>query len=85
MGTVPHGSDDGGFSALIPELTDGLKFEAIQRRLTRLWDYPKFGAPFHKGGRYFFFKNDGLQNQAVLYAQAALTAESAPEPSARNA
>ena len=48
---------------------------AIGRRLTALWDYPKFGAPFHKGGRYFFFKNDGLQNQAVLYAQSALTAE----------
>ena len=49
--------------------------EAIRRRLTELWDYPKFGAPFHKGGRYFFFKNDGLQNQAVLYTQSSLTGE----------
>lgn len=49
--------------------------EAIERRLTRLWDYPKFGAPFHKGGRYFFLKNDGLQNQAVLYDQPSLAAE----------
>jgi prolyl oligopeptidase len=49
--------------------------DSIQRRLTRLWDYPKFGAPFHKGGRYFFFKNDGLQNQAVLYEQPSLTAQ----------
>jgi prolyl oligopeptidase len=49
--------------------------DGIEHRLTRLWDYPKFGAPFRKGGRYFFFKNDGLQNQAVLYAQASLTAE----------
>ena len=49
--------------------------EAIRRRLTALWDYPKFGAPFHKGGRYFFFKNDGLQNQSVLYAQGSLTGE----------
>jgi prolyl oligopeptidase len=48
----------------------------IRRRLTELWDYPKYGAPFKKGGRYFFFKNSGLQNQAVLYTQPALTAAS---------
>src|SRR3989475_6489570 len=41
----------------------------IHRRLTALWDYPKYGAPFKKGGRYFFFKNSGLQNQSVLYTQ----------------
>src|SRR5919197_3765564 len=51
---------------------------AIRKRLTELWDYPKYGTPFHKAGRYFFFKNDGLQNQAVLYKQASLTAD--PEP-----
>jgi prolyl oligopeptidase len=49
--------------------------EAIRRRLTALWDYPKYGAPFHKGERYFFFKNDGLQNQSVLYTQESLTGE----------
>src|SRR5437867_12749610 len=49
--------------------------ERIRRRLTELWDYPKYGAPFKKGGRYFFFKNSGLQNQSVLYAQRALTAQ----------
>jgi len=48
--------------------------ERIRRRLTELWDYPKYGAPFKKGGRYFFFKNSGLQNQSVLYTQSALTA-----------
>src|SRR5213595_1118661 len=47
--------------------------ERIRERLRRLWDYPKYGAPFHKAGRYFYFKNDGLQNQSVLYTQAALT------------
>jgi len=47
----------------------------IRQRLTQLWDYPKYGAPFHKAGRYFFFKNDGLQNQSVLYKQASLTAD----------
>ena len=47
----------------------------IRQRLTQLWNYPKYGAPFHKAGRYFFFKNDGLQNQSVLYKQASLTAD----------
>jgi prolyl oligopeptidase len=49
--------------------------ERIRRRLTELWDYPKYGAPFKKGGRYFFFKNSGLQNQAVLYTQSSLASE----------
>ncbi len=49
--------------------------ERIHRRLTELWDYPKYGAPFKKGGRYFFFKNSGLQNQSVLYTQRSLAAE----------
>jgi prolyl oligopeptidase len=51
--------------------------EAIRRRLTTLWNYPRFGSPFRKGGHYFFEKNDGLQNQAVLYRQVTLDA--APE------
>jgi len=48
---------------------------AIRERLTKLWNYPKYGAPFRKAHRYFFFKNDGLQNQSVLYKQASLTAD----------
>ena len=47
----------------------------IRERLTKLWNYPKYGTPFRKGHRYFFFKNDGLQNQSVLYRQASLTAD----------
>ncbi len=47
---------------------------ALRERLTKLWNYERFSAPFRKGGRYFFFKNDGLQNQAVLYQQATLAA-----------
>ncbi len=49
----------------------------IHQRLTKLWNYPKYGAPFRKAGRYFFLKNDGLQNQSVLYKQGSL--EATPE------
>ncbi|MGB3756189.1 MAG: prolyl oligopeptidase family serine peptidase [Rivularia sp. (in: cyanobacteria)] len=39
----------------------------IKKRLTKLWDYEKYGVPYQEGSRYFYFKNDGLQNQSVLY------------------
>jgi prolyl oligopeptidase len=51
--------------------------DALKARLTQLNDYAKYGAPFRKGERYFFSKNDGLQNQSVLYAQKGL--DGAPE------
>lgn len=47
-----------------------------QRRLTELWNYPRYSVPQRKGNRYFFYKNDGLQNQAVLYRQEQLGSES---------
>ncbi len=40
---------------------------AIVKRLTELWNYERYTPPVEKGGKYFFLKNDGLQNQAVLY------------------
>jgi len=43
--------------------------ERIQIRLTELWDYTRYSVPFREGGRIFYSKNDGLQNQAVLYVQ----------------
>lgn len=46
----------------------------IRERLTRLWNYERFGAFTRAGGRYFFFHNSGLQNQAVLYVADALDA-----------
>lgn len=39
----------------------------LQQRLAELWDYPKASAPVKRGGRYFQFRNSGLQNQDVLY------------------
>ena len=49
--------------------------EALQKRLTQLWDYEKYSVPFKEGNRYFYFKNDGLQNQSVLYTLNSLDAE----------
>ena len=46
--------------------------DALDQHLTKLWNVERFGVPFYEGGRYFFTKNDGLQNQSVLYATPTL-------------
>ena len=58
-----------GFLESIPERT------AIKERLTKLWNYEKYGIPFKEGNRYFYTRNSGLQNQAVLYTVTALDAQ----------
>ena len=49
--------------------------EAIRRRLTELWNFAQYTPYMKEGGRYFYLKNDGLQNQPVLYVADSLKAE----------
>ncbi len=49
--------------------------DALKTRFEKIWNFPRYGVPFKKGDRYFYFKNDGLQNQSVLYMQESLDAE----------
>ena len=57
-----------GYLAQIPER------RRLHARLQKLWNYERFGVPFREGGRYFYYRNDGLQNQSVLYTMASLSA-----------
>jgi len=50
------------------------RHDAIRRRLKQLWNYERYGVPFQEGGRYFFSRNNGLQNQSVLYTLPSLEA-----------
>jgi prolyl oligopeptidase len=56
-------------------LSDISAREPIKQRIQQLWNYEKYGIPFKQGNRYFYFKNDGLQNQSVLYTLNSLDAE----------
>lgn len=54
----------------------GIPFrEKLKNRLTELANYEKIGTPFKKHGKYYYFKNDGLQNQNVLYVKDTLNGE----------
>jgi prolyl oligopeptidase len=57
-----------GYLASIPER------DALKDRITKLWNYEKYGIPFKEGNRYFYSRNSGLQNQAVLYSVTTLDA-----------
>ena len=54
----------------------GIPFrDKVKQRLTELLNYEKIGAPSKKNGKYYFFKNDGLQNQSILYVKETLDGE----------
>jgi len=57
------------YLAAIPER------KRINDKLTALWNYEKYSVPFRDGGRYFFTKNTGLQNQSVLHTGLTLPGE----------
>ncbi len=46
--------------------------DKVKAKLEEMWNYPKYSSPFKEGDYYYFYKNDGLQNQSVLYRQRGL-------------
>jgi prolyl oligopeptidase len=49
--------------------------DKLKQRLTELWNFEKYSAPFREGNRYFYSYNSGLQNQSVLYTLTSLDAQ----------
>ena len=49
--------------------------QKINERLTSLWNYERYSTPWREGDYYFYYKNDGTQNQSVLYVRAGLDGE----------
>ncbi|HEU4575190.1 MAG TPA: prolyl oligopeptidase family serine peptidase [Chitinophagaceae bacterium] len=47
----------------------------VKKRLEELWNYARYSSPFKEGAYYYFSKNDGLQNQSIIYRQKGLTGE----------
>ncbi len=44
----------------------------VQSRMEEMWNYPKYSSPFKEGEYYYYYKNEGLQNQSILYRQRGL-------------
>jgi prolyl oligopeptidase len=59
-------------NALTRSALDGPERDAIRKRLAELYDYPRVSVPERKGTRYFYARNPGLLNQAVLYVREGL-------------
>ncbi|MEY3101940.1 MAG: hypothetical protein RL558_217 [Bacteroidota bacterium] len=54
--------------------------KALRDRLTQLWNYEKRGAPFTEGGFQYFYRNDGLESQSVLYRSPLVNGLAQGEP-----
>src|SRR5690606_22642576 len=60
-------------SAVTGKYLDAIPYKStFVKRLTQLWNYEKYSAPARNGKYYTFYKNDGLQNQSVLYIQEGI-------------
>lgn len=59
-------------SKLADVYLNGIEYrDKIKERLTKLYDYPRESAPFKEGGKLYFYKNDGKQDQSVVYKKDA--------------
>jgi prolyl oligopeptidase len=59
-------------NAVARPLLDALpRYQALRERLTQLYTYERFGLPERAGGNFFFLRNDGKQNQAVLHVSTS--------------
>ncbi len=65
-------------NAVTENYLSGIPFrQKVKDELKAMWNYTRYGSPFKEGDYYYFYKNDGLQNQAVLYRQKGL--DTSPE------
>ena len=63
-------------NALTQSVLEQIPFrDELRKEMTQRYDYEKHGAPGKRGGRYFYSKNSGLQNQSVLYYRTSLDGE----------
>ncbi len=63
-------------NAVTNKYLDAIPFrEDMRKRLETLWNYPKFGTPFKKGDYWYFYKNDGMQAQYVIYQMDSIGGE----------
>ncbi len=50
-------------------------YDKVKSKLETMWNYARYSSPFKEGDYYYYYKNDGLQNQSVLYRQKGLSGD----------